>query len=69
MKKKIIKTVVIGGTIFALTEISFFAGKGHMLGLLAKYDDHAKCIIKHIANDKRLRMKWIHLIATIEEEL
>ena len=36
--KKLLKLCAIGGSIYALLELSYLLGKGHMLGLMLAHD-------------------------------
>ncbi len=65
---KLIKTCIVGGIVYMMCDASFQMGKGHILGILAKADVSASQCIDAMSDDKRLRAKFIRMVAKIEKE-
>lgn len=66
--KKLIKLCSIGGGIYALSELCYLLGKGHMLGLMLGHDiDPKKAMMILLKNQKNIRLytnsRFIRLIA------
>ena len=65
---KLIKTCIVGGIVYMMCDASYQMGKGDVLGVLAKSDVSASQCIDAISNDKRLRAKFIRMVAKIVKE-
>ena len=65
---KLIKTCIVGGIVYAMCDTAYQLGKGHILGILAKSDVSASQCIDAMSDDKRLRAKFIRMVAKIEKE-
>lgn len=63
--KKMLKTVLIGGAIYEGLNLTFYLGKAHTLGVLAKYNVTGDEVIDLLASDKRLRAKLISKVAAL----
>lgn len=58
--KRIVKGCIIGGSIYALCDLSFHLGKGYILGLLTKYNVTSQRCMDLASNDKSIRAKVIY---------
>ena len=65
---KLIKTCIVGGIVYAMFDMVYQLGKGHVLGVLAKANVSASECIDAMSNDKRLRAKFIRMVAKIDKE-
>lgn len=66
---KLIKAFIVGGIVYAMCDASCQLGKGYMLGVLAKENVSASQCIDAISDDKRLRVKFVEMVAKyIKEE-
>lgn len=65
---KLIKTFIIGGIIYAISDVTYQLGKGRMLGVLAKTGVGASQCMDVISDDKRLRVKIVSMAAKITKE-
>lgn len=65
---KFIKMCIVGGIVYAISDVSYQLGKGRILGVLAKTNMSASQCIDVISDDKHLRAKFVKMIAEITEE-
>lgn len=65
---KLIKTCIVGGIVYMMFDASYQMGKGHVLGVLAKSDVSASQCIDAMSDDKRLRAKFIRMVAKITKD-
>lgn len=63
--KQLIKIGIIGGVMYGIAELSFFFGKGIMLGIIATGEefDILNDLIDAFSDDPRKRCKFIGLVA------
>ena len=69
---KFIKTCIsggiIGGIVYAMCDMAYQAGKGRMIGILAKTKVSASQCMDAISDDKRLRVKLVSKVAKFTKE-
>ena len=65
---KFIKTCIIGGIIYVISDVSFQFGKGYILGPIIQNNMSGSQIMEAISNDKRLRVRFVKKIAELKIE-
>lgn len=66
-KKKIMKSLLIGGVVYIGMECCYFMGKGNAMGILAVHENSIKPseAIQLCATDKRWRNKLVAKVARL----
>lgn len=64
-KKKIMKSLLIGGVVYIGMEYCYYLGKGNVMGILAAFENSIKPseAIQLCATDKRWRNKLVAKVA------
>lgn len=65
---KLIKTCIVGGIVYVISDAACSIGKGFMLGSMAKTNTTGSQVIDMLSDDKRLRVKFVKKIAELSRE-